>query len=317
MHAILLPKHRITRLFNAARHPDQAAIAARVPVIRNRIPFHAYWQRQPIDGRRMWSRGIASLTSRAQVARERAAHAGENAIRRAATRWPAVRDRAMHTAVAARSAGARLPEARRLAATATRTVAGAARPAASAGATAGRELVRRAPRGRLTIGVAAFTLGALLMYLLDRNSGRRRRALVRDRFAHLRRVLTRDGGRAAKRRGRFVRGVARGVRHDAAELLPHRHGHVEDETLVARVRSDVLRRAEVPAGDIHVEAYEGCVTLRGQLDSETAIRRLVDATRRIEGVADVRNYLHLPGTPSPNKAEAMANGHVPAHLVRL
>ena len=35
MHAILTPKRRITRLFNAARHPDQAAIAARIGAVRH------------------------------------------------------------------------------------------------------------------------------------------------------------------------------------------------------------------------------------------------------------------------------------------
>jgi hypothetical protein len=166
------------------------------------------------------------------------------------------------------------------------------------------------------MAVAAFAIGAAIMYFLYRSSGRRRRARVRDRFAHIRRILTRDVSRAARKRGRFVRGVARGVRHDAAELLPRRHADVDDDTLVARVRSEVLRRADVPAGGIHVDAYEGHVTLRGQLESEDDIRRVVDQTRRIDGVTEVRSYLHLPGTLPPNKAQALENGHAPAHLMR-
>jgi hyperosmotically inducible periplasmic protein len=318
MHAVLLPKHRITRLLNAARHPDQAAIAARLPIAGDRVPFRAYWKRQPIDRRRVWSRGVASLKASTPLARERAARIGGRAVRAAEERWPAVRDRAAQTgAVATQSINARLPEVRQRAAhagqMAAAATAAATRSSASAGATGARTLVKRAPRGRLTVAALAFSIGALVMYLFDRNSGRRRRALVRDRFTHVRRILTRDVRRAAKRRGRFVKGVARGVRHDAAELLPHRHAHVDDETLLARVRSEVLRRAEVPPGDIHVDVYEGCVTLRGQVDGEADIRRVVDATRRIDGVTDVRSYLHLPGTPPPNKAEAMANGHAPAH----
>jgi hypothetical protein len=59
----------------------------------------------------------------------------------------------------------------------------------------------------------------------------------------------------------------------------------------------------IKAGEINVEAYDGCVTLRGQLEHPGDIRRLVEATRRVEGVREVRSYLHLPGTLPPNKAE--------------
>ena len=93
----------------------------------------------------------------------------------------------------------------------------------------------------------------------------------------------------------------------------------DNETLVARVRSEVLRRTSVKAGEIHVDAYEGCVTLRGEIGNESDIRDLVEATRHVGGVQEVRSYLHLPGTVPPNKAESFAvadNGAVPAHLAR-
>jgi hypothetical protein len=153
------------------------------------------------------------------------------------------------------------------------------------------------------------------MYYLDASSGRRRRARVRDRLSHMRRVFTRNMPERIERRGRFFGGIAKGVRHNAAEFLPRRHAHVDDETLVARVRSEVLRNTHIKAGEIHVDAYEGCVTLRGQLEEPSDIRRMVERARHVEGVNEVRSYLHLPGTPSPNKAEAY-NGNVPAHMSR-
>jgi osmotically-inducible protein OsmY len=313
MHDILLPKRRITRLFNATRHPDQAALVARLPVIGRRVPLRGYWKRQRIDPRRAWSHGVASLTARTPITRDRVAQLTGDAVHGAERRLPAVR----HSAARARDVTlARLPDVQQRAAGMSRSAASAARSAAAGGAKRGRAIAARTPRGKITIAVAAFSIGALLVYFFDRASGRRRRALVRDKVAHMRRVVTRDTRRAVSRRGRFFRGVARGVRHDAAELLPHRHARIDDDTLVARVRSEVLRRASVPAGDVSVDVYEGCVTLRGQLDSESEIRRVVDATRHLDGVADVRCYLHLPGTPPPNKAEAMANGHAPAHMLR-
>jgi osmotically-inducible protein OsmY len=156
--------------------------------------------------------------------------------------------------------------------------------------------------------------GALLMYYLDPHAGRRRRALARDRAAHLARVFGRDVPRGIERRGRLLRGRARGLSHEAAELV-HLNGHggiADNETLVARVRSEALRDARVQPGEINIDAYEGCVTLRGQVESEGVIEDLVRAVRHIDGVTAVRSYLHLPGTPPPNKAESVE--HVPAHL---
>lgn len=187
------------------------------------------------------------------------------------------------------------------------------RDATSAAAEAG---TRRARQHPLMTAVAGVGLGAVGMYYLDQHSGRRRRALVRDRLAHMRRVLTRQVPRTVERRGRFVRGVAKGLGHEAAELA-HLNGHhaiVDDETLVARVRSEALRERGIKAGEIRIDAYEGCVTLRGQLEHEHEIRHLVDAARHIEGVREVRSYLHLPGTLPPNKAESYTR--VPMEFAR-
>jgi hypothetical protein len=191
-------------------------------------------------------------------------------------------------------------------------VAGGARHTLAMTSSAARKVSRR-PAAMLVVSGAA---GALGMYYLDPYSGRRRRALVRDRLAHLRNVATHQVPHTVERKGRYVGGVARGLRHDAAEIA-HLDGHhpvVDDETLVARVRSEALRQREIKAGEIHVDAYEGCVTLRGQLDHEDEIRHLIDVVRHVEGVREVRSYLHLPGTLPPNKAESYTR--VPAEFAR-
>lgn len=175
---------------------------------------------------------------------------------------------------------------------------------------------RRVGRRPVIALAAGAGLGALSMYYLDPHEGRRRRALVRDRLAHARHIFTREMPRTVERRGRFVRGVAKGLTHEAAEIahLNGRHPVADDETLVARVRSEVLRERDIKAGEIHIDAYEGCVTLRGQLDHPEEIAHLVDATRHVEGVREVRSYLHLPGTLPPNKAESYVR--VPVEYAR-
>jgi hypothetical protein len=181
------------------------------------------------------------------------------------------------------------------------TAAAAAVPRRALGATL--RGARKVSWPWLAVGVLT---GVAAMFYLDPRQGRRRRALVRDKLAHLRKVVTRRVPRTIERRGRFYRGVATGVAHEAAGVMLNGHdGIVDDETLVARVRSAVLRRQSIKSGEIHIDAYEGCVTLRGQVDSDDEIRRLVEDTRHIEGVREVRSYLHLPGTPPPNKAEVL------------
>lgn len=281
MHVITLPKSRLERLRQTFKHPDQAAILARVPVIARRVPARGYWRTQGIDARR------AATSIRADLGRglAKARHAGAHAARRGAAAGG-------HGAMAGASAGGRM----------------SARAAGT---------VRRSPLAWLFAACAA---GATFMYYLDPSAGRRRRALMRDRFAHWRNIATRRVPRTVERRGRFFAGVARGVRHDAATMV-QRNGHhyalVDDETLAARVRSEVLRERDIKAGEIHLEAYEGCVTLRGQLGDEAEILHIIEGTRRVDGVREVRSYLHLPGTFPPNKAEAYeASPHLPAHMAR-
>jgi hypothetical protein len=48
------------------------------------------------------------------------------------------------------------------------------------------------------------------------------------------------------------------------------------------------------------------VILRGQLDSGDEMHRIEEAVRKVPGVTAVTSLLHMPGTPAPNKAEALA-----------
>src|SRR2546423_15363936 len=48
MHDILLPSSRVTRLRNSYRYPEEAALAARLPLIGRRVPAREYWRRRPL-----------------------------------------------------------------------------------------------------------------------------------------------------------------------------------------------------------------------------------------------------------------------------
>lgn len=166
-----------------------------------------------------------------------------------------------------------------------------------------RASIRRIDR-RVPFVCTGVALGAFVMFYLDPHQGRRRRALVRDKLAHFGNLFTKKVPHTVERRVRFFEGVAQGVAHDVAELVGGGGADpdLDDDKLVARVRAQVLRNRDLRPGEIHIDAYEGCVTLRGQLEHPEEIRHLIDESSHVEGVREVRSYLHLPGTPAPNKA---------------
>ncbi len=335
MHDILLPENRLVRLRNTYRYPAQATLAARLPVIGRRVPMRGFWRSRRLGTARMAETALTAVAGTASAAAtmsgrgilagaqrvrgmepqartvaHRAADAARTATDRASDAAHAARERAAATA---QEAAKRAHVARESAATATH-IANDGREHVAAHT---YEMRERAGFGRtsfqMVLGV--FAAGALLMYLVDPAQGRRRRALLRDRAVHFGHVFSRLPSQLS-RRGRAVRGPVRGVRHGMLHLVrsnPRVEGD-DAETLVARVRSEVLRDGRFKAGEINIDAYEGCVTLRGQFDRDADIRWLIDATKRVEGVSEVRSYLHLPDQLPPNKAEVyeQAARHLPS-----
>jgi hypothetical protein len=154
----------------------------------------------------------------------------------------------------------------------------------------------------LAIGAAAaaatfgMTLGALLAYFLDPKAGRRRRHTARDRaMSRVRRGERRAAARARRAESHAV-GIARRTLNAAR---PRHREPFDDVTLARKVESELYRRARVPKGHISINAEDGFVFLRGVMDRQEDIERIEVATRQIDGVREVENLIHLPGTPAP------------------
>ena len=79
----------------------------------------------------------------------------------------------------------------------------------------------------------------------------------------------------------------------------------DDNTLRDRVETELFRRAWVPKGNINIDVVDGIVELRGQLKHQTDVDTLIKDARAVQHVKDVRSFLHLPGTPAPNKESAI------------
>jgi osmotically-inducible protein OsmY len=69
----------------------------------------------------------------------------------------------------------------------------------------------------------------------------------------------------------------------------------DDATLVDKIRSEIFRDVDVPKGQININVEKGKVVLRGEVDQPELIEQLVERTRKVHGVEDVENLLHVGG----------------------
>ena len=153
--------------------------------------------------------------------------------------------------------------------------------------------LRRDPptgRARLLVagtasGLVGTAIGIVWGRLSDPSSGRRRRAMIRDRTgAYLRR-----SGRKAGRLGSHARGFAKRTTHLREEPKDY-----DDATLADKIKSEIFRPADVPKGQININVQNGLVQLRGEIPQPELIEELEAQVRRIHGVRDVENLLHPP-----------------------
>lgn len=128
--------------------------------------------------------------------------------------------------------------------------------------------------------IGGLLLGAGLMYYLDPDRGRRRRALVRDQVTH----LTHSADDAVDAAARDMRNRAIGVAAEARGRVTS--GQAPPSVVEARVRADLGRVASHP-GAIRVTVDEDSrVTLTGPVLA-TEADRVVAAVESVRGVRDV------------------------------
>ena len=140
--------------------------------------------------------------------------------------------------------------------------------------------------------------GALLMFYLDPARGRRRRALVRDKFVRAGHVAaeTIDGTRRdLGNRWQGVKARVQRLREDDP---------VDDAVLGDRVRAQ-LGRYTTQAGDITVDVSNGEVTLRGCAVNSEA-KKLIRAVSRVPGVCNVIDLLEHNEDPAGTRASVMS-----------
>ena len=136
---------------------------------------------------------------------------------------------------------------------------------------------------------------AAVTYFFDPQNGARRRNVTRDRVL----AFFRQSGRKAGGAGRSVASEAYGLKQKAVHMKDEAKPEPDDVTLARKVETEIFRDADVPKGNINVNAEGGRVFLRGEVQDPSMIEDLEKAARKVQGVRDVENLLHAPGAPAP------------------
>lgn len=132
-------------------------------------------------------------------------------------------------------------------------------------------------------------LGAGLMYMLDPDRGKRRRAQVRDKVVHTLNVVDNAIGKVSRDLNNRLAGV------EAEVMSIFRSEHVGEDVLCARVRTQLGRLISHPHA-IKVECIEGKVTLSGPvLASE--VNALHSGVLTVDGVTEVVERLEVHEQP--------------------
>ena len=138
-------------------------------------------------------------------------------------------------------------------------------------------------------------IGAALAYFFDPRNGARRRNMTRDRAL----AFFRQGGRKAEKAGRAVGAQAHGLKQKATHLREEEKPQPDDVTLARKVETEIFRPEDAPKGQVDVNVENGIVFLRGEVERPEIIKDLEGRARKVQGVREVENLLHLLGSPSP------------------
>ena len=136
--------------------------------------------------------------------------------------------------------------------------------------------------------LGAIGAGAALMYFLDPDSGKRRRALLRDQVEHGRNVMQDVTESAVRNAANHTRGAIARIQ---GRITSSNDEVVDDTVLAERVRAAMGHVIDDPHA-IEVRVREGCVMLKGPAQPHE-IGELVACAERVRGVREVDNRLSV------------------------
>ncbi|MBU8978044.1 MULTISPECIES: BON domain-containing protein [unclassified Lysobacter] len=133
-----------------------------------------------------------------------------------------------------------------------------------------------------------FAAGALVMYFLDPNTGRRRRSLVRDRSVSMGHGADRYVRGKSKQAADRLKGIAARTRANLSSAP------IDDDLLHDRIRARLGRLVDHPH-DVEVHVREGRVQLKGTV-AEEQFQDLLHAVSAMRGVQNLESLLRTKPT---------------------
>jgi hypothetical protein len=152
----------------------------------------------------------------------------------------------------------------------------------------------------ILLAVVATGVGVVSAFLLDPTMGPARRGRLRERVAGQVQRIGRRTGRvpiSPDVDGTGIGGRPDGEMYDASS---------DAVGLAQRVETELFRDPDIDKARISITVDARTVFLRGTADTPTSIAMVERRVRRIPGVGEVVNLLHLPGTPVPNHSSGAA-----------
>ena len=145
---------------------------------------------------------------------------------------------------------------------------------------------------RLLTFVLGAGAGAAATHFLDPESGRRRRAQLRDQAA------SKASSGVSQAKSTATQAAAK-AKDAVATAKPTGSAGLDDVGLARKVESEIFRDAAAPKGDVSVDVQAGVAYLRGAVEDPEWIARLGDEAAKVDGIKGVENLLHEPGKPAP------------------
>jgi len=79
-------------------------------------------------------------------------------------------------------------------------------------------------------------------------------------------------------------------------------GYVDDSTITAKIKGDLLQDSKLSVTDVHVKTYKGVVDLSGFVNGQSQIPEAELLAGKVSGVKSVHNNLIVKGTVAPATA---------------
>jgi osmotically-inducible protein OsmY len=159
----------------------------------------------------------------------------------------------------------------------------------------------------MTTFLAGAGFGAAVTYFLDPRAGSERRHVARDKAGQVAasapvQTVAHTAAEQAQKVGSTAAQQAQGVAAKAKSAATGGDSAPgDDNTLKAKVETEIFRDADAPKGAVAVTVVNGIVELRGETDEQWS-ERLESEAVKVSGVQGVRNLMHRPGETPPNLA---------------